>query len=459
TATVEINVTPVDDAPTAGANQYTTAQDTKLNVTSTALFNHGSTWSYLDKLENGLHIVGGTTADAEDYPLDAEFDQWFEEDYDTASGNSAGAWQTGRGVFASPIHSMTPDGTTFLEGIDDSVNVAGENSVTTYLFRRTFNIASGAAARTSLVTSIIAEDGGIIRINGVEAAVVGEPDTRLNMPAGPITTTTFSAAGGDTDYQVYTLSFPAGTLHDGVNTIAVEVHQVNVTSSDIGFDMALALDLNPGPGLLYNDTDVDGDAITAVTVSTPPTSGMIVSINNDGTFMYMPNAGFEGTDTFEYTVTANGVTSAPAVVTIEVTPVSCSFDADLDNDGDVDRADLAILTASYGSSTATPEQGDIDCDGSIGLLDLVRLRNSLTPPPPPSPEASAAVIQIARPSARTVIGSGNTESSTRLQIVRRDQQRTVAQPVSAARQPSGTVLRARRSAPAHDRAMDDMFGG
>ncbi|MEX0585819.1 MAG: hypothetical protein WD176_04205, partial [Pirellulales bacterium] len=103
-------------------------------------------------------------------------------------------------------------------------------------------------------------------------------------------------------------------------------------------------------------------------------------------------------------------------------------------------------------------QGDIDCDGVIGLLDLMRLRNALTPAP--SPQAAAGAIQIARPvaSKRLIIGSGQAGNSTRSQIARSDQPMSI-QPLSASRRPRATVLRAHRHAQAHDRAMDDLFGG
>lgn len=53
--------------------------------------------------------------------------------------------------------------------------------------------------------------------------------------------------------------------------------------------------------VLDNDTDVDGDTLTA-TLKSGPSHGTI-SFNPDGSFDYIPNAGFVGDDVFEYTVT------------------------------------------------------------------------------------------------------------------------------------------------------------
>jgi len=77
----------------------------------------------------------------------------------------------------------------------------------------------------------------------------------------------------------------------------------------------------PAPGVLSNDTDADGDLLTAVP-GAGPTNGSL-TLNSDGSFTYTPNASFFGTDSFTYFAndgTANS--AAPATVTITVTPVN-----------------------------------------------------------------------------------------------------------------------------------------
>ena len=53
------------------------------------------------------------------------------------------------------------------------------------------------------------------------------------------------------------------------------------------------------PALLANDTDADGDPLTAVGY-TQPAHGTLTH-NADGTFTYRPAAGFHGSDSFTYT--------------------------------------------------------------------------------------------------------------------------------------------------------------
>jgi VCBS repeat-containing protein len=71
------------------------------------------------------------------------------------------------------------------------------------------------------------------------------------------------------------------------------------------------------PGVLANDTDPDGDALTAQPVSSAANG--TVSLQSDGSFTYTPNAGFTGDDSFSYAA-SDGSLSSTATVTISVTP-------------------------------------------------------------------------------------------------------------------------------------------
>lgn len=70
------------------------------------------------------------------------------------------------------------------------------------------------------------------------------------------------------------------------------------------------------PGVLGNDSDPDGDPITAVLLSS--TANGTLTFGTDGGFTYKPNAGFSGSDTFAYQARDAGLASAAATVTITV---------------------------------------------------------------------------------------------------------------------------------------------
>ena len=71
----------------------------------------------------------------------------------------------------------------------------------------------------------------------------------------------------------------------------------------------------PAPGVLTNDTGIDGNSITAA-LATAPSNGT-VTLAADGGFTYTPTINFIGTDIFTYTA-SDGSSSATASVTIRV---------------------------------------------------------------------------------------------------------------------------------------------
>ena len=73
-----------------------------------------------------------------------------------------------------------------------------------------------------------------------------------------------------------------------------------------------------GPGILVNDSDPEGHALS-ITVLTQPVHGNL-SVAPDGGFSYTPDSGFTGTDGFTYLVNDGDLDSQPASVQIEVEP-------------------------------------------------------------------------------------------------------------------------------------------
>lgn len=74
------------------------------------------------------------------------------------------------------------------------------------------------------------------------------------------------------------------------------------------------------PGVLTNDTDADGDTVTAILAS-EPAHGTLV-LNADGSFTYAPEVSFNGIDFFTYRATDGPAVSNLATATIMVNPVA-----------------------------------------------------------------------------------------------------------------------------------------
>jgi len=74
------------------------------------------------------------------------------------------------------------------------------------------------------------------------------------------------------------------------------------------------------PGVLGNDSDPEDDGLTAVLVD--DVSNGTLTLNADGSFMYVPNGNFNGTDSFTYKANDDKDDSNVATVTITVNPVN-----------------------------------------------------------------------------------------------------------------------------------------
>ena len=86
--------------------------------------------------------------------------------------------------------------------------------------------------------------------------------------------------------------------------------------------MGTTLTRNASQGVLANDSDPNGDPITARVVST--TLNGALSLNADGSFTYTPNAGFSGKDTFSYVANDGTIDSSQMIATISVVDGSAS---------------------------------------------------------------------------------------------------------------------------------------
>lgn len=71
-------------------------------------------------------------------------------------------------------------------------------------------------------------------------------------------------------------------------------------------------------GVLANDSDPDGDPLTAEKVA-DPTYG-VVYLSPDGAVIYVPASGFSGTDTFTYRASDGSLRSDVTAVSVTVVP-------------------------------------------------------------------------------------------------------------------------------------------
>ena len=152
-----------------------------------------------------------------------------------------------------------------------------------------------------------------------------------------------------------------------VNVTVAAVNDAPVAANDsYSTDEETVLTI-AAPGVLANDTDVDGDALTAIVMSGPAHG--TVTLNANGSFTYTPAANFTGGDSFTYkasdgTLDSPVATVAIAVAVVNHAPIAVADAATTAEDtavtiavlaNDTDRDDDALSVDSVGA----PQHGTV----------------------------------------------------------------------------------------------------
>ena len=114
------------------------------------------------------------------------------------------------------------------------------------------------------------------------------------------------------------------------NTAPTAVDDTSSTAEDTPVDI----------NVVANDTDADGDTLSVTAVTTPSNGAAAITADNTTTVTYTPNANYNGTDSFNYTV-SDGTDTDVGTVNVTVTavndpPVAVNDSASTDEDTAVD---------------------------------------------------------------------------------------------------------------------------
>lgn len=149
-----------------------------------------------------------------------------------ANGTDQGtAWREPE--FDDSVWAQGPAELGYGEGDEATVVPSGTGGishfVTTY-FRTSF-VVEKPARYSALSGKLVYDDGAIVYLNGTEVF-------RVNMPAGPATVNTLATDSIEYAPMAFTVD-PRRRLRDGLNVVAVEIHQGDSGSSDVSFDLML----------------------------------------------------------------------------------------------------------------------------------------------------------------------------------------------------------------------------
>lgn len=149
-----------------------------------------------------------------------------------AKGFDDSAWASGNGQLG---YGDGDESTTLSYGPN-----ANAKYVTSY-FRKTFSVANPGNVST-LTLKLLRDDGAAVYLNGTPVATSNMPGTYAYNTYAP------AVIGGADESTYFTFNLATTPLQkgqekiealNGVNVLAVEVHQANATSSDVSFDAEL----------------------------------------------------------------------------------------------------------------------------------------------------------------------------------------------------------------------------
>ncbi|MFT5091581.1 MAG: VCBS repeat-containing protein, partial [Porticoccaceae bacterium] len=164
------------------------------------------------------------------------------------------------------------------------------------------------------------------------------------------------------------------------NVVVTPVADAPTSTADSYVVVGDQLTVPPAGGVLANDSDPDGDAISALLVS-GPANGSLVLLSNGG-FTYTPNDDFRGIDTFVYEPFDGAATGPQRTVVLNVTraiaPPPPPTDSGSSDSGESDDAASAAESDGSESAEATIDAPPSAVDGSVQSSVVVESADGAT---------------------------------------------------------------------------------
>jgi hypothetical protein len=235
---------------------------------------------------------------------------------------------------------------------------------------------------TPVTISVLDNDPNAVNLKIAYASDGAHGTTVLN--ANGTITYTPNADWTGTDSFIYWVKDTVGGVSPA--TVSVTLNSVNDTPDAVSDTRAVLYGTASTLGVLVNDADPDGDALT-ITQVTQPSHGTVTITGNGTDVTYTPASGYSGADSFTYTVSDGHGGTDTATVSITVTPyvritafanplVEGEGGADvftIQRFGDVSQALTVYLTftALPGYSFATPGADFVPAAQSGGTVSGV----------------------------------------------------------------------------------------
>jgi VCBS repeat-containing protein len=349
-ATVTLNVTCVPDLPIAVNDTYTTAENTLLTVPAPGVLSN-------DSDGDGDALTAVLDADVMTGTLNFNGDGSF--DYTPPVSFS--------GIVTFTYHVDAGGDSSNIAVVSIAVGDVGDPPV-----------AVNDTYMTNEDTALNVAASGVL---GNDSDADGDPLTAVlvtNVTTGSLTFNTngsfnYTPPANWSGVATFTYRANDGLFNSNTATVTITVNAVNdaptATADSYNTTEDVALTVN-APGVLDNDSDVEGDNLTAA-LDTDVTNGTL-TLSNNGSFTYTPNANFCGTDSFTYHANDGQANSGSVTVTLNV---ACAQDAPVAvNDTYATTQDTELVVTAPG---ILGNDTDVDGDSLTAVLDSGVLTGTL----------------------------------------------------------------------------------
>ena len=342
-ATVNINILPINDVPTADSNSVTMDEDAVIMTTlyGTDIDGDSLTFSIVSGPSNGiLGII------SQILPNSATITYTPNPNY---SGTDSFTFKADDGHIDSNIATIS----ITIIPVNDSP-IANDDNVAT---------DEDTAANFDVIPNDSDVDGDALSVISVTNGATGGASINSDGTIHYVPTPNYSG----TDSFTYDISDGNG----GTDTATVTVSIGGTNDAPIAENDAYSISedgilIVPAPGIIENDSDVDEDALSAVEVSS--TIHGTLTLHSDGSFTYTPNENYSGVDSFAYYAQDNAVPpldSGVATVTIHI--ISVNDPPVLDNDSATTLEDTPIIIPVL--------DGDSDIEGPLTITSVTNGAN------------------------------------------------------------------------------------
>ncbi|WMN80427.1 tandem-95 repeat protein [Vibrio parahaemolyticus] len=337
--TVEVNVTPVNDAPVAKDDIATTQEDTAVTI---------------DVLPNDTDVDGDKLS-IESASVPKE-----QGTVEVVNGKLVFTPTENFNGDAEIIYTVTDGALTDQATVKVTVNAVNDTPVVES------NIADQALAEdfTPYTIDLNTAFSDVDNVDGeLTFSVSGNSNIQVAIVNG-IATITPTADWNGSETLTFTATDPSGeSISQTVNFTVAPVADIVADKATVVEDTSTVIKV------LGNDTFEGDGKVVSLDTNNGPANGT-VSVNPDGSVTYTPDDNYHGTDSFTYIVTSGGV-SESTTVSVDVTPVNdapvakddiattqedtaVTIDV-LPNDSDVDGDKLSIESASVPKEQGTVE--------------------------------------------------------------------------------------------------------